>query len=187
MSNIFVTSDHHFGHKNILKYQPHTRPFSDLHEMETGLIDRHNEVVQPDDEVYFLGDFSFTNINQTNAILGQMNGKKYFIFGNHDKVMRDSYINRHFEWMQPYHELKYEKYRFVLFHYPIHSWNRMHFGVYHLYGHTHGQIPHLYHGLSMDIGVDTNDCYPWLLQDIIRLFETAKTKAFDPRGRDAVR
>jgi len=55
--NIFFISDLHISHKNILKYDG--RPYSDLAEMHVDLIKRWNEVVQPDDVVYYLCDLSF--------------------------------------------------------------------------------------------------------------------------------
>jgi len=171
MSETFITSDQHFCHKNILKYQPTTRPFSSLEEMHSELIARHNDVVGPKDEIYMLGDFAFANKHQVIEILDQLNGKKYFIFGNHDKIMHNEQIRKHFLWMKTYHELRgFSKAPIPLFHYPIFSWNRMHYGAYHFYGHTHGQVPYLYNGLACDIGVDTNDCYPYNVTDLINKF-----------------
>lgn len=54
MSKLYFTSDHHFGHKNIIKFSE--RPFQDVHEMDEVLIQKWNEKVQPEDEVYHLGD-----------------------------------------------------------------------------------------------------------------------------------
>ncbi|WP_258934193.1 hypothetical protein [Nesterenkonia pannonica] len=49
----FFTSDHHFGHANIIRYCD--RPFADVAEMDEAMIDRWNETVSPDDEVWVLG------------------------------------------------------------------------------------------------------------------------------------
>lgn len=54
---IFICGDHHFSHKNIMKYDE--RPFSSVAEMNETMIERHNEVVKPNDEVYTVGDFCF--------------------------------------------------------------------------------------------------------------------------------
>lgn len=190
---VFITSDHHFFHKNILKYQGATRPFDTVQEMGDSLIQRHNEVVSPNDEVYMLGDFGFASPKYLEPILEQMNGIKYFVFGNHDRSMRNKHIERHFQWMRDYAEIKVDDKNCILFHFPIHSWNKMHYGAYQFYGHTHGQIPHLYHGRSMDIGVDTNDCYPWNIRDIFKMYKKVEEEAneedfhTDPRGRDEKR
>lgn len=189
----FISSDHHFFHKNILQYQALTRPFADVAEMNEQLVIRHNEVVKPNDEVYFLGDFGFAPPKKLEPFLARMNGTKYFIFGNHDGSMRNEHMKKHFVWMRNYAEIKHEGSSFILFHYPIFSWNKMHHGAYHLYGHTHGQIPHLYHGRSMDIGVDTNECYPYNFDDIIAFFKKVEEESdaedfhSDARGREVKR
>lgn len=162
--------------------------------MNESLIIKHNEVVKPDDHVYMLGDFAFAVPKNIVEVLEQMNGKKYFIFGNHDKNMKKPEVAEHFEWMRSYHELKVGKRTCVLFHFPIFSWNKMSWGSYHFYGHTHGQIPHLYHGRSMDIGVDTNDGYPYDIEHLFAKFKRVKEMSDDDenfysdgRGREEIR
>jgi calcineurin-like phosphoesterase family protein len=172
MRKTFVSSDHHFYHKNILKFCGETRPFEHIDEHNEQLIVRHNEVVSDDDDVYFLGDFAFTDAETIGIILDMMNGRKHFIFGNHDKQMRKPSIAKHFVWMRDYHELKMPNRSdrtapIVLSHYPMFSWNRMHHGALHFYGHTHGGVPHMFEGRGRDIGVDTNDCYPHNVDDLV--------------------
>lgn len=189
MTEIFLTSDHHFGHKNILKYQPDTRPFSSVEEMNEALVENHNELVKPNDIVYMLGDFAFTSEERAKGYLKRMNGRKYFIYGNHDKNIRKNDFSDEFVWAKDYSETKILGKNVCLFHFPIHSWNKMHYGAYQFYGHTHGQIPHLYHGRSMDVGVDTNKCYPWNASEIFEMYakvrEESEQEDFDddPRGR----
>lgn len=89
----WFTSDYHFGHENIIDWS--NRPFNSLDEMHETIIKRHNERVDPEDVVFFLGDFCFSN--NGNGKLGEgttikapeylkkLNGKFIFIEGNHDK------------------------------------------------------------------------------------------------------
>ena len=65
---IFLTSDQHFGHQNIIKYC--NRPFDFSSE---GVIDciktifeRYNEKVSDDDIVFHLGDIAFLNKTNNN-------------------------------------------------------------------------------------------------------------------------
>jgi calcineurin-like phosphoesterase family protein len=185
MGDIFVTSDLHFGHRNILKYQSKERPFDDVQEMNEVLIDKWNQVVKPNDEIWNLGDFAFMSKSKILQILPRLNGKKYHIFGNHDKAMKNPEIQEHFEWMGDYKRVKWFGKVVVLFHYPIHSWEMMGHGSYHFYGHTHYQIPHLYHGRAMDVGVDGNNLFPYNVQDIFEFFDSCNNdEMVDPRGRN---
>jgi len=81
--NIFYSSDHHFFHKNILKYCP--RPWNTIEEMNEGMIQRWNSVVGPDDVVYYLGDFAFGSVEKQRAIIVRLNGQKIIVRGNHDR------------------------------------------------------------------------------------------------------
>jgi len=57
-SKIFFTSDTHFSHSNIIKFCD--RPFSDVNEMNTALINNWNKVVPEDGIVFHLGDFAWS-------------------------------------------------------------------------------------------------------------------------------
>lgn len=82
---LFITSDHHFGHKKIIEYE--NRPFSSVEEMDEELIRRWNEVVSHEDTVFHLGDFMFYGFKKKAIeILNRLNGQKgMIILGNHDK------------------------------------------------------------------------------------------------------
>jgi calcineurin-like phosphoesterase family protein len=53
MANLFVISDSHFGHANILKFtgldSKPMRVFDDVNHMNEHMIQRWNEVVRPQD------------------------------------------------------------------------------------------------------------------------------------------
>lgn len=87
--NIFITSDHHFNHINIIKYC--NRPFKDVNEMNKELIKKWNGVVKPNDIVYHLGDFHLGHKDEIKRVVSQLNGKIFLIRGNHDRNTVSTY------------------------------------------------------------------------------------------------
>lgn len=80
---IWFTSDQHFDHANVIKYD--SRPFPDLWHMNEGLIERFNARVAPGDKTYHLGDFSM-NARAVGRYLPRLNGTHVLVPGNHDVV-----------------------------------------------------------------------------------------------------
>ena len=85
--DIWLTSDTHFYHENIIKFSD--RPFKTLTHMHEEMLSRWNDVVKPGDKVYHLGDVlmggargreDFTKFWPT------FHGKKRLIVGNHDDI-----------------------------------------------------------------------------------------------------
>lgn len=75
--NIWVISDTHFNHKNIIKYC--NRPFYSVDKMNSFMIEKWNSTVKEGDIVYHLGDFWYKEIPNI-----KLNGRKRLILGNHD-------------------------------------------------------------------------------------------------------
>lgn len=163
---IWFTSDNHFFHKGILNFCRETRKGNTVDEMNELMIEKWNSQVQPTDFVYTLGDFSFGNANQTEDILRRLNGRKHLIKGNHDYWI-DGRTRGYFESIDDYKELQINKQKWVMFHYPIWEWNKMHYGSFHLYGHVHGTttVP----GRAIDVGIDSRpqkDMGLWNLEEL---------------------
>ena len=77
------TSDHHFGHENIIRYCG--RPFADADAMNRAMVDRWNEVVADGDEVWILGDLVMGQlIVNLSAHVSRLKGRKILVPGNHD-------------------------------------------------------------------------------------------------------
>ncbi len=86
---IFVASDLHLGHSNIIRYCARPFPEGECREMDRVLVDNWNHTIRPDDRAFFLGDLSF-NGKRTEArdCAKRLNGRITFIRGNHDTAMR---------------------------------------------------------------------------------------------------
>ena len=94
--DIWVISDTHFRHKNILKFtdsntgEPIRPGFADVDEMDEHMIQRWNSVVKPGDIVYHLGDVVIDKNNEDRTWFKQnwprLNGGKRLIVGNHDDI-----------------------------------------------------------------------------------------------------
>ena len=134
MPKIFFTSDLHFGHKNIIRFD--NRPFSSVEEMDAALIKNWNAKVSEEDTVYVLGDISWYNDARTAAIFDLLHGHKILIKGNHDRV--HGQVRFCFDEITEYKEITLEGNKhIVLCHYPIVFFNRHHYGAYMFYGHVH--------------------------------------------------
>lgn len=167
---IYLSSDYHFGHSNILKYSK--RPFSDVEEMNDAIINNHNSVVKPDDVLFFLGDFAFCDARRANEFLGRMNGHKILVIGNHDFKLRDKFVGFKEIWDQKSLELAGQW--FFLNHYAMRSWDKQHYGSIQCHGHSHGNLPDS--GLKqVDVGIDTHKYFPYHIDEIIEKFKDYKS------------
>ena len=79
---IYFISDQHFGSKDIIPY--YDRPFENVRQMDNELIRRYNSHVKKNDTVIFVGDFWHEDKNSFDYYANQLNGKKYFLRGNHE-------------------------------------------------------------------------------------------------------
>ena len=91
MKDIWVTSDTHFRHANILKFKDSdgnlVRPgFEDVDAMDEHMIERWNSVVKPGDMVYHLGDVVLGDTEWFKRNWPRLNGSKRLIVGNHDDI-----------------------------------------------------------------------------------------------------
>lgn len=162
---IFFKSDEHFYHRKVIEYCK--RPFSSVEEMNEEIIKRHNEIVKKNDLCYYLGDFGFTSKTNIIKLCNRLNGRKIYIYGNHDdkRSIKNSLC---FENIYSYFDFKYDDNFIVLCHYPIEEWNKKVHGSIHLHGHCHGNLSHKILK-RFDVGVDTNNYYPYSWETILSL------------------
>ena len=131
MNKIWIISDNHFNHKNIIKYC--NRPFSTVEEMNETMIENWNKVVRDEDEVFCLGDFALCGKDKIIEIGHQLRGRKRLIEGNHDGASLQTYYDAGFEMVSKYPIILNEF--FILSHIPQ---NIQKDGVYaNIFGHIH--------------------------------------------------
>lgn len=173
MSKIFVTSDLHLGHGNIIKYC--NRPFKYTNEMDDKLIKNWNSVVTQQDIVYVLGDFCFSPTPE--KYFNNLNGCKYLVKGNHDS--KETY-KLNWGWVKDVYTLRYQEHTVWMSHYPHRSWPKSFHGAFHFYGHCHGSMEDF--GRSTDVGVD---CWDYTPVEIDKLIDRLKgADIVDHHGRE---
>lgn len=123
MANIWVTSDHHFNHTNILNFTDKNgnkiREFHDVHHMNEYMIERWNKLIKPEDKVYHLGDVYFGSREDAVKILERLHGKKRLILGNHDTVYGNNILQKYFQ--KIYMWRKWGEFGLLLTHVPVHE------------------------------------------------------------------
>jgi calcineurin-like phosphoesterase family protein len=157
---IWITSDTHFGHKNIAgknisNWKSGYRDFDSLDEMNKCLVVTINKYVKWDDELWHIGDWSFGGENNVKRFRDQLNVQNiHIIKGNHDQHIDK---NRElFSSIQTYWEGQLGHAKFVLFPY----------------------------GKSMDVGIDSayklfGEYKPFSINEIMDILDKRETKVVD--------
>ena len=177
LNNIFLTSDQHFFHGNIIKYC--NRPWNsgkdsdgniivtqkDIEEMNEEMIMRWNSVVPNDGIVYHLGDIALGDRNKIKEILPLLNGKINLIMGNHDTKSVEFYYECGFNRVYD-HPILLKDF-FILSHEPISFLNKNScFG--NIYGHVHdSDVYKTFSPNSCCVCVERHDYKPISLKYII--------------------
>ena len=123
-NNIFMSSDLHLNHKNIIRYCD--RPFKNVNDMNNTLVSNWNKMINPHDTVYYLGDLSFRN--HTEYWKSLLNGRIIYIKGNHDRFRA-----------YPYKFIIYADMDFFLTHNPQ---NKISNQIWTIHGHSHNNPHH---------------------------------------------
>ena len=165
MSNIFLISDTHFGHANILKFLredgSRVRTFNSVQEMDEHMVDRWNSVVRPQDKVYHLGDVVMGNKQVNLEILKRLNGHKRLVRGNHDDCQTKWYL-QYFEEIYATRLLD----RMLCSHYPIHT-DSIGKSIGNVHGHVHNNIAALALGPRyFNVSVEVINYTPMPLEEV---------------------
>ena len=193
---LFLTSDTHYNHSNICRATTKwdqadnlTRDFKSLDHMNATLVNNINELVDPDDILIHLGDWSFGGFEMIREFRDRINCKNiHLVHGNHDHHIRRNKgdIQSIFSSTQDYLMIDLrikrsgnivERKNLICMHFPIASWDGMNDGNIHLHGHVH-LPPHLRiaEGKAMDVGVDGNGMKPIEIHEILSLMKERPIK-----------
>lgn len=174
MRNIFVISDTHFNHSNILKFKhadkiTMLRPgFDSVEHMNETMIDNWNKVVKAEDVVYHLGDFSFTSANNIKLFASRLNGRKRLILGNHDyePKLYYPYFQKISSWRQFGNDM-FNK-TVIMCHYPLHysayDYRINNEGIM-VHGHLHQNLTGLEN--YVNVCVEHTNYTPVAIEDIV--------------------
>jgi calcineurin-like phosphoesterase family protein len=141
--------------------------FENLEDYNTYIIEEHNKKVPVNAEVFLVGDLSFSD---PNPFLDRMNGRFFFIHGNHDhflllprkkliKVVTNGYLNR-----------KFGEQKVTLCHYPMISWNCSHWGAWLIHGHHHSKTN--FPGKIMNVSMEAIDYVPVSWDEVVARMDT---------------
>jgi len=116
MAEIFVISDTHFFHNNIIQYCG--RPFGSAGRMNEFMVNQWNSVVKPEDKVYHLGDvYMGGERREVSQLLRALNGHKRLILGNHDNG-KDQLLQDNFQKISMWR--MFPEFGLLLTHVPVH-------------------------------------------------------------------
>lgn len=136
---IYITSDLHLGHSNIIRYCK--RPYADVEEMNRELIKNWNSTVSDQDRVFFLGDFSLGSRESAIHFGQQLRGRKVMIYGNHDHHKPRVYHEAGFEYVSRWPIVIQNRY--LLSHAPMFDNISNGIGIgdlINIYGHIHDNV-----------------------------------------------
>jgi calcineurin-like phosphoesterase family protein len=133
MSEVFLTSDTHWGHVGVCKFVmadgTKCRPWTDPDQMDEDMVKLWNSTVSPNDKVYHLGDVVINR--KALKLLHRLNGNQVLIKGNHDIFRLEEYLPFYRD-IRAYHMLD----KYMLTHMPIHEESLSRYAG-NIHGHLH--------------------------------------------------
>lgn len=173
MSNIWFTSDTHFGHEKIIEY---CRPeFNDVFHMTHALMDNWNSRIKPNDVVYHGGDMlwrhpppTWDELNWAEYVMKRLNGRIRLILGNHDNaklLVKNDFVESICAWGY------FKKEQFVQTHFPLPR-NQTPPKFVNVHGHTHNNQDNEPH--QINICVEHTLYHPVHLDELLQVVKTTR-------------
>lgn len=178
---VMFTSDWHLFHEMLIKKG--YRHFHSTDHMHRVIGQNIRDRVGSTDTLFMLGDVSWVGGERTAAILKQFDRDVVLIRGNHENKLNRAALDC-FTDVVDYLEIDVRdddvvggKQRIVMSHFPFRSWNRHHYGSWHLHGHCHGNLEPL--GKSLDVGVDTFGFHPYAYSHVKTILDNREIHKCD--------
>lgn len=184
----WFTSDWHFGHVRIMEFCPQRYDYlgipigASLEEMNEAIVNKLNQFIQPDDEVWVLGDVAMGKRDVSMTYVSQINGYKHLVMGNHDachRIHTGNKKDKQGQWMRRYLDYGFETIQntaymdingiaFAMSHFPYYGdhteenrydeYRPADLGLPLVHGHVHD----LYQTLDkmFNVGIDAHDGVP---------------------------
>ena len=164
--SVFVISDTHFSHQNIIRFCDKSRPFDTVEEMNEAIVKNWNSVVSPNDVVYHLGDCFMGQIETVAEYGSRLNGEVHVIPGNHVTKQRIAEMEK-LGWIieSKTYGFEYNDTNFIMIHERPEEMRGDSANII-LYGHIHDAAPKGLVDWTYHVGVDTNDLTPVNIHDI---------------------
>lgn len=174
MTELFFTADWHLFHNNIIKYC--NRPVKDIKKMHQYIIAKHNELVKPEDTLWYLGDISLISseyVGKIRKCVNRFNGTKHLVLGNHDIWKATSYEKAGFSTVHTVMWFEHDGIKFYLAHDPaIYTTIENEPNSVLLCGHIHQLFQHLLPNKRViNVGIDAWDFKPVSYVTILNLLK----------------
>jgi calcineurin-like phosphoesterase family protein len=137
--------------------------------MNEAMVTEWNDLIEPGDLVYILGDVAFFPASKAIEYMRRLNGDKILIEGNHDrKLLNDNTFRKCFKEIHKYLDINYNGTKVVMLHYPIAEWDQMHRGAVHFHGHLHGGVSGMERFRCRDMGMDATGAIAITMEEAIK-------------------
>ena len=179
---VFITSDLHLGHSKDFIYC--TRGFGSVDEMNEAIIQRWNQIVDEEDDVYVLGDLVM-GPEANLQMLRRLKGWLHIVRGNHCTDTRWDFYQKLPNVVEVGNSFYYSYggYKFYLSHYPTITTRAdvekpLKKCLVNLCGHTHTKDPFEDWGIGMiyHCEMDAHNCTPVRIEDIIEVLKKKISK-----------
>lgn len=200
--NVYVSADFHWFHTKPFIVQK--RGFNTVEEHNSFGVNTINNIVAKNDILIVLGDFCLNATqDEFESVISKINcDNLYYIWGNHNSRIAEGYRQakrqqynvgddvdiypiryKNIVYIGDYKEIFYNNQHYIMFHYPITSWNSMSRNSIMVHGHVHGGIEaslptHTESGKILDAGWDVFN-RPVHLNEIKEICDKKKYKKVD--------